>query len=60
LSAWILGLLPVAFAGYLLLTQPSYLQPLVTNPLGILLLVTAAVVFVIGVLGLRWAVSVDV
>jgi Flp pilus assembly protein TadB len=50
----------VAFAGYLLLTQPAYLQPLVTNPLGILLLVTAAVVFAIGVLGLRWAVSVDV
>ena len=60
LSAWILGLLPVVFACYLLLTQPQYLQPLVTNPLGILLLVTSLVVFGVGVLGLRWAVSVDV
>ena len=60
LSAWILGLLPVVFATYLLLTQPQYLQPLITNPLGILLLVASLVVFGIGVLGLRWAVSVDV
>lgn len=60
LSAWILGLLPVAFTGYLLVVQPEYLAPLVREPLGILLLVVALVVFTIGVLGLRWAIKVEV
>ena len=60
LSAWILGLLPVAFCAYLLVVQPEYLAPLVSDPLGILLLVVALVVFGIGVLGLRWAIKVEI
>ena len=60
LSAWIIGLLPVVFTAYLLLTRPEYLQVLVTQPLGLALLALGAVLFVVGVLGLRWAVKVEV
>ena len=38
LSAWILGLLPIVFAVYLLLVRPEYLKPLFTDPIGGLML----------------------
>lgn len=60
LSAWILGLLPVVFGGYLLLVRPDYLRPLWTTTLGWLMLVTAAALFAIGVLWLRRVVRVVV
>ncbi|MGJ7441411.1 type II secretion system F family protein [Aquipuribacter sp. MA13-6] len=60
LSAWIIGLLPVVFTGYLLLTRPDYLLPLVQTDLGLALLALGGVLFGVGVLGLRWAVKVDV
>ena len=60
LSAWILGLLPVVFGGYLLLVRPDYLRPLWTTSLGWLMLLTAAVLFVIGVFWLRRVVRVVV
>ena len=60
LSAWILGLLPLLFGGYLMLVRPSYLQPLWTTTLGWSMLVTAAVLFAIGVVWLRRVVRVAV
>lgn len=60
LSAWIIGLLPVVFTAYLLLTRADYLRPLVTEPLGVALLALGGVLFVAGALGLRWAVKVEV
>lgn len=60
ISAWIVGGLPIAFILYLLVASPSYLLPLVTDPLGILLLVAAVVLFAVGLAGLRWAITVDV
>jgi tight adherence protein B len=60
LSAWILGLLPVVFGGYLLLVRPEYLEPLWTTTLGWLMLLSAAVLFVIGVFWLRRVVRVTV
>ena len=60
LSAWILGLLPVVFGGYLLLVRPEYLQPLWTTTLGWLMLLTAALLFAIGVAWLRRVVKVTV
>ncbi|MGF1647955.1 MAG: type II secretion system F family protein, partial [Kineosporiaceae bacterium] len=59
LSAWIIGALPVVFVVYLLLARPGYLTPLVTDPLGILLLVGAVVLFTVGLAGLRWATKVE-
>ena len=60
LSAWIVGALPVAFCLYLAVSRPDYLRVLYTEPLGILLSVSGLLTFCIGVLGLRWAVKVDV
>lgn len=58
LSAWILGLLPLVFAGYLLLVRPTYLEPLWTTTLGWLMLVSAAVLFAVGIAWLRAVVRV--
>jgi tight adherence protein B len=60
LSAWILGLLPPVFSAYLLLTQPSYLKPLVTEPLGVLLLVMGVILLAVGTLWMRKAIKVEV
>jgi len=60
ISAWVIGGLPVVFVVYLLLVRPEYLSPLVTDPLGLLLLALAAALFAGGVVGLRWAIKVDV
>ncbi len=60
LSAWILGLLPPAFALYLLVAQPRYLKPLVTEPAGWLMLGFGGVLLVVGALWMRKAVRVEV
>jgi len=60
LSAWILGLLPLGFALYLLITNPTYLSPLVTEPLGLMMLVVGAVLMIIGAFWLRKIVDVEV
>ena len=60
LSAWILGLLPVVFGLYLSVARPEYLKPLVSEPLGWLLLGFGFVLLVVGALWLRKAVKVEV
>jgi tight adherence protein B len=60
LSAWILGLLPLVFAAYLMVAQPSYLEPLVTEPLGYALVILGLTLLVIGALWMRKTVKVEV
>ncbi len=60
LSAWILGLLPLVFTTYLVLVQPSYLSPLVHDPLGWALLLAGTVLLGVGTLWMTKAVSVEV
>ncbi len=60
LSAWILGLLPVVFALYLVLVRPEYLEPLLTTAFGWLLLGTGIVLLLVGGLWLRKVVKVEV
>ncbi len=60
LSAWILGLLPPAFALYLALARPSYLKPLISEPMGLLLLSFGLVLLAVGGLWMRKAVRVEV
>lgn len=60
LSAWILGLLPPVFALYLLLVQPEYLKPLVTELLGWLLIGVGVTLLAVGALWMRKAVKVEV
>jgi tight adherence protein B len=59
LSGWILGGLPVVFAGYLLVARPEYLAPLAT-PLGLVLVVLAVVLLVVGAIWMSRVVTVRV
>ncbi len=60
LSAWILGLLPLVFALYLVLVRPEYLQPLVTTAFGWILVGLGVILLVVGGLWLRKVVKVEV
>jgi tight adherence protein B len=60
LSAWILGVLPLGFALYLLMARGTYLEPLWTDPLGWALLVIGTVLMGAGALWLRKVVQVEV
>jgi tight adherence protein B len=60
MSAWILGLLPFAVAGMLLLTNPDYIKALWTEPSGITLLWYAAVMIVVGVIWLRRVIRIRI
>ncbi|KUK41267.1 MAG: Type II secretion system protein [Clostridia bacterium 62_21] len=60
LSGWIVGLLPLAVAAFLLLVNPGYLEPLVTTPGGRLALVLAGGSEVAGALLIRRIVTFEV
>jgi tight adherence protein B len=60
LSAWILGILPPGFSLYLLLVRPQYLRPLVTDPLGWLMLSVGVLLLVVGAVWMSKAVKVEV
>ena len=60
LSAWILALLPVTFALYMVLVRPEYLQPLVTTPAGWVLVIVGLLLLAVGGLWLRKVVKVEV
>lgn len=60
LSAWILGGLPPAFALYLAAAQPSYLKPLYTEPLGLLMIAGMVTLMLVGTFWLRKVVKVEV
>jgi len=59
LSGIILGLLPVGFAGYLLVARPEYLLPLLT-PFGLVLVVVAVVLLTVGGIWVAKVVKVEV
>jgi tight adherence protein B len=59
-SGYILGSLPFACAGMLLIVRPGYLTPLVTDPLGSAFLLGGLILWVLGVLWMRRMVQVDV
>ena len=60
LSAWILGALPPIFGTYLVLVRPSYISPLFTDPLGIVMLVVMLITMIVGVIWLARIVKVEV
>ncbi len=49
ISAWVVGLLPIAFVTYMLITRPDYLEPLVNDPLGWAMLLGGGTLFVGGI-----------
>ena len=60
LSAWVLGLLPPLFMGYLLLSQPDYFGVMFTETLGWLMLGAAAVMLSVGAFWMSKLVKVEV
>ncbi len=59
LSAWIIGLMPVVFALFLMLVRPNYFALLYTTAVGWILLGTSLVLMVVGVVWLRSVVKVE-
>jgi len=60
MSAWILGLLPLAVCGMLMLVNPKYVMVLWTDPTGIKLLWTALGMICIGVIWLKKMIRIRV
>jgi tight adherence protein B len=60
LSAVILIALPFVILGFLLVTNPGYLTPLLTNMLGWIMLGIVTVLMLIGVLWIRKMIAIDV
>lgn len=59
-TAYILGGLPFVIGGLILVIQPNYLNPLVVDPLGNLMLAYCAVSFGIGVFMMRESAKVEI
>ncbi|MFF5175556.1 type II secretion system F family protein [Micromonospora sp. NPDC000089] len=60
LSAYILIALPFVMAGWMLLVRRDYLTPLWTTPVGLVMIVGAAVLMVVGILWMSRVVKVEV
>ena len=58
-SAYVLTAMPIVTALILYLTEPSYLEPLVTEPLGRLMLAVGGTALIIGAWWLRVVVRVE-
>jgi tight adherence protein B len=60
LSAWVLALLPVGIALYMLAVNPEYIALLFTTQIGLFMTGTAVVLLVLGILWMRKIVDIDV
>ena len=60
LSAYILVAMPLLVGGWLMLTSPAYMRPLFTSPVGLGMLVGAALLLVAGALWMRKVITVVV
>ncbi len=60
LSAYILGGLPPLFVGYLAMARPTYLSPMYTTGLGLLMSASAVVMMTVGAFWLKKSVKVEV
>jgi len=59
LSAWILALVPIVLFGVIWITSPTYLPPLIHEPLGQKLVIAAGCLIVVGVLWMRKIIRID-
>ena len=60
LSGIVLSLLPIAVAGALALLNPGYIFSLIQEPIGILMIVAAVILQIIGILIMRKIIDIDV
>jgi tight adherence protein B len=59
LSAYVLVALPVMVGGWLFISNPAYMRPLYTSPVGIAMLLVAGVLIVVGALWMRKVIKVE-
>jgi tight adherence protein B len=60
LSAWVLALLPVGIALYMFAVNPEYIELLFTTTIGIVMLIVAFCLLVVGIYWMRKIVDIDV
>lgn len=60
MSMYIFMILPVALAGFLFLTNPDYMMPLISEPIGWIMLLIAVIGQIIGVLLIRKIIRIEV
>jgi tight adherence protein B len=60
LSCWILGGLPPAFLGYLVLAKPSYVEPMFSTAIGWLMLGVMAVLLTVGIFWMSKVAKVEI
>jgi tight adherence protein B len=60
MTGWILGFLPMAIAAILIAIAPGYMDIMVTDPLGRMIVVTALVMQVIGMFIMRRIVDIEI
>ena len=60
LSAWVLAILPFALAIYMFAVNPDYISLLFTTQIGMVMLGTAGVLMILGILWMRKIVDIDV
>jgi len=60
LSVWILGGLPIGFMAYLMVANPSYVEPMFSNPLGWAMLIVMTVLLTAGIFWMKKLVKVEV
>jgi tight adherence protein B len=60
LSAWVLAILPIAIGLYMFAVNPDYIGQLFTSTIGWVMLITAGVLMVLGILWMRKIVNIDV
>ena len=60
ISALVLVFIPIALFAFLFVTNPNFLAPLLTNPIGVVALAVAALLMIVGILWLRRLVKIEV
>jgi tight adherence protein B len=60
LSVWILAGLPPGFMAYLMMVNPSYVQPMFSSPLGLVMVTVMTILLVAGTLWMKKVVKVEV
>jgi len=60
MSAWVLGILPIAMGGFLFMNSPDYLEPLYTTSAGLKAIGVSVTMMVLGVFWMRKIIRIEV
>jgi tight adherence protein B len=59
-SGWIITIMPIALAGFLALISPTYFDPMITDPLGHIMLGMAIFSIAVGAVAIQKIVKIEV